>query len=230
MYVLIDADKVPFKIRRLPENVIGVTVFAKSKKTVAKVRKQAKKRHTVETVNCRRDKLSAVMVGSLKEILRQTSDAAVMLCSPRKKVKRAAAALQAVYPEAQISVYKKLPKKTKLAPETEFVADEAVCARLPEALVPMLEQKTEWPPLPVCADEVAAPPAVVLPSAANEGCPTFQAAAAFIRRNRPKKKSDLGKALSERLNLQPLAVERLLVQLAEAGHIRVDAAENVRYR
>ena len=234
-HLLLDLHSTTFKAKHIPAGMQSVSLFAKGKKQLKQALAFAAKHAAAEVYEAR--KPASALISELKNLLQSDYAVRAVLVSERKKVRQAVAALQKVYPDAELACWRKLGKKQrkklKKYYSSQEITDTPAVIPLPppsETAVPMLERKTEWPPLPVCADEVTAPPAVVLPSAADKGCPTFQAAAAFIRRNRPKKKSDLGKALSERLNLEPLAVERLLAQLAEAGHIRVDAAENVRYR
>lgn len=251
-HLLIDADRIPAKhTAKLDGHRLHF--FSKHKKVLKKQKQY----------DCYRGNVPAEIAGCLKDMLRLQDNVRAVVVSPRKKVRAAAEALQAVYPDAEVRVWRKLGKKQRArlaarlpetaAPptlpeerETAPVADstptvppldDAPAVPADDTTAPAAE--TEMPPPAPAADEETVPPpecAEVAPSEAaspalpdTADCPTFQAACAFIRKNRPKKKISLLNALCEHLNLPPLAAERLAAQLADAGKIRVDAAENVRY-
>lgn len=170
------------------------------------------------------------------DILNAHPDSRVALVSPRAKVQAAISEIQTNFPDAQIVLFKKTGKKLKSflkqkvsskteqaesttdAQENEHQAEEQFAknsiARSKEnaAVFTLLEEQAQQQQ-----------------EQASESDQEIQAALILFKKNRPKKKTDLVRLLSNTQRGNENQAHDLVIKLQQEGHIHIDAAENVRY-
>ena len=147
-----------------------------------------------------RKKAARSIAQAAAEILQHHPDARIAIASPRKKLTPHLQSLQRQYPHAVLLHKKRLGKSIRQFLKRGF--------RQPETPISGSEQRV----IERIAQEVrhAAEPL------------------ALLKKNRPKKKQDLVRLLSEHTNRED--AQRIIGELQNTGRIRIDAAENVKYR
>ncbi|XXQ69406.1 hypothetical protein ACKLNO_05975 [Neisseriaceae bacterium B1] len=173
------------------------------------------------------------IVQAALDILNAHPDSRVAVVSPRAKVQAAIADIQTQFPDAQIALFNKTGKKLKSflkqkdsqqtenkqqnseandEAEEQFAKQGIARSKENAAVFTLLEEKTQKNQ-----------------EQAEESDQEIQAALMLFKKNRPKKKTDLVRLLSDTQRSDEEQVHDLVVKLQEEGHIHIDAAENVRY-
>lgn len=137
--------------------------------------------------------------------------------------------LQRQYPYAVLLHKKRLGKSIRQflkcgfrQPETPISGSEQrVIERIAQEVRHAAEQLA--PPAPAPADTNVF---TLLPEPKSDAA--LNTALSLLKKNRPKKKQDLVRLLSEHTNRED--AQRIIGELENMGRIRIDAAENVKYR
>lgn len=173
------------------------------------------------------------IVQAALDILNAHPDSHLTIVSPRTKVQAAITNIQRDYPQAQVACFDKLGKKVKTHLQTksitrpenhvehetenceaeeQFVQEHMARSKDNATVFTLLEQEQQNQ-----AD------------ADNQADREIQAALMLFKKNRPKKKTDLVRLLSDSQRSDVSNIHDLVVKLQQEGHIHIDAAENVRY-
>lgn len=189
-------------------------------------------------------KAAAAITEAAAEILQHHPQSRIAIVSPRKKVAAAIAGLCARYPQADILYKKRLSKKARRflkhrpdAPAAITVQTEAEPAAHP------LPDSDEQHLIHTTAAHVQAAVAGIQAQSAitaepSDGQPDnpppvdaeTEAALLLLKKNRPKKKSDLVRLLTQHPQLGHTPIDDLIYTLEHSGIIRIDVAENVKYQ
>ena len=148
---------------------------------------------------------------------------------PRKKLPPHLQSLQRQYPYAVLLHKKRLGKSIRQflkcgfrQPETPISGSEQrVIERIAQEVRHAAEQLA--PPAPAPADTNVF---TLLPEPKSDAA--LNTALSLLKKNRPKKKPDLVRLLSEHTTRED--AQRIIGELENMGRIRIDAAENVKYR
>ena len=213
-HLLLDLAKSPAPKRKIP--------FAHAKVGLFVTFKAAKRMITPEEPHgiyvLPRKKAARSIAQAAADILQHQPQAQIAIVSSRKKLRPYLHQLQIKYPQARLLHKKKLGKAVR-----RFLKQ----ARQPEN--PFGEAPSEQRLIEHTAQNVQQAVAQIIPSApAGAESALIATALALLKKNRPKKKQDLLRLLTERSN--PKLAQEMLVALQSAGKIHIDAAENVRYR
>lgn len=173
------------------------------------------------------------IVQAALDILNAYPDSRVAVVSPRAKVHVAIADIQTQFPDAQIALFSKTGKKLTAflkqkdnqhpkikqqdsedndEAEEQFAKDSIARSKENAAVFTLLEEKTQQNQ-----------------QQSEENDQEIQAALMLFKKNRPKKKTDLVRLLSDTQRSDEEQIHDLVVKLQQEGHIHIDAAENVRY-
>ena len=214
-HLLLDLAKSPTPKRKIPYHRAKVGLFVTLK--AAKRMLAPEEPHSLYILPNKKAARSIAQAAA--DILQHQPQAQIAIVSPRKKLRPYLHQLQIKYPLARLLHKKKLGKATR-----QFLKQ----ARQPEKANAQTEQQliehTAQSVQQAVAQIAPAPTFAPAPSPSNN----ITTALVLLKKNRPKKKQDLLRLLTERSN--PKLAQEMLVALQSAGKIHIDAAENVRYR
>ncbi|MDD2182392.1 hypothetical protein OP500_03520 [Kingella sp. SNUBH-2017] len=235
-HLLIDTTKVQAKWRRLPVEGWRISLYG-SEKSLRRVLPQL----GAECGLCATGKPLRRIAAEAEAVLSATPAARVVLVSPRKKLKRLAKRFQAAYPQASVRYAAKFGKKlarrlqrseSDNAPHKQ---PETANAKLPLPAAPQMPAVFTPPPPPAVRaaapkqPEKTAEPVFTLLADCDLPPVNEAEVLALLKKNRPKKKAALMQLLTAKLH-SPATAALVLTRLLRSGRIRIDAAENVRYR
>ena len=211
-HLLLDLAKVKIKWRNIPFAYAKVGLFATFK--AAKRMTAPEEPHSIYVLPGKRASYS--IIAAAEEILLHHPDTRIVIVSPRKKLRAAIADLQDDYPEAELLLKKRLSKTV-----CRFIKNED-------------EPDSDWADEDNWDDETDAdelPPVFTLLHDHDVFTDTdFAAALLLLKKNRPKKKTDLVRLLAENTKHDDEHAHTIVSELQQQGVIAIDAAETVRYR
>ena len=214
-HLLLDLAKSPAPKRKIP--------FAHAKVGLFVTFKAAKRMITPEEPHgiyvLPRKKAARSIAQAAADILQHQPQAQIAIVSSRKKLRPYLHQLQIKCPQARLLHKKKLGKAVRRFLKQARQPEKAN-AQTEQQLIEHAAQSVQQ----AVAQIVPAPTFAPAPSPSNN----ITTALALLKKNRPKKKQDLLRLLTERSN--PKLAQEMLVALQSAGKIHIDAAENVRYR
>ena len=167
-----------------------------------------------------KDKFTRTILKTVKVILSGHPEAKIAVISPRGKLQKKLERLQQKYPASQIMSSSKLGKKVR----SFLYHDERPSENSPQPL--SAEEENEL--IKRVAEEIEITVGLTLPPHTEEtALPGLSDTLRQIRRNRPKKKNALLHLLTQQHGSE---ARQYLDALLEQNLIKIDAAENVRYR
>ena len=214
-HLLLDLAKSPAPKRKIPFAHAKVGLFATFK--AAKRMITPEEPHGIYVLP--RKKAARSIAQAAADILQHQPQAQIAIVSSRKKLRPYLHQLQIKYPQARLLHKKKLGKAVRRFLKQARQPEKAN-AQTEQQLIEHAAQSVQQ----AVAQIVPAPTFAPAPSPSNN----ITTALALLKKNRPKKKQDLLRLLTERSN--PKLAQEMLVALQSAGKIHIDAAENVRYR
>ena len=228
-HLLIDTVKTDAGKKYLPFGRHDVRLFA-DKKTARPFRKLAASADgtcpecgdnaALHLVIPPKDKFIRTILKTVKVILTGHPEAKIAVISPRGKLQKKLERLQQKYPAAQIISSSKLGKKAR----SFLYHDE----RPSENPLQPLSAEEENELIKRVAEEIEITVGLTLPPHTEEtALPGLSDTLRQIRRNRPKKKNALLHLLTQQHGSE---AQQYLDALLEQNLIKIDAAENVRYR
>ena len=228
-HLLIDTVKTDAGKKYLPFGRHDVRLFA-DKKTARPFRKLAASADgtcpecggnaALHLVIPPKDKFTRTILKTVKVILSGHPEAKIAVISPRGKLQKKLERLQQNYPAAQIIVSSKLGKKIR----SFLYHDERPSENPPQPL--SAEEENEL--IKRVAEEIEITVGLTPPPQTEEAAlPELSDTLRQIRRNRPKKKNALLHLLTQQHGSE---AQQYLDALLEQNLIKIDAAENVRYR
>ena len=228
-HLLIDTVKTDAGKKYLPFGRHDVRLFA-DKKTARPFRKLAASADgtcsecggnaALHLVIPPKDKFTRTILKTVKVILAGHPEAKIAVISPRGKLQKKLERLQQKYPAAQIIGSSKLGKKVR----SFLHHDERPSENPPRTL--SAEEENEL--IKRVAEEIEIAIGLTLPPQTEEAAlPELYDTLRQIRRSRPKKKSALLHLLTQQHGSE---ARQYLDALLEQNLIKIDAAENVRYR
>lgn len=247
-YLLLDLAKVPTKTRDIPFEQARLALFVRPK--AAKRLTSPEEPHGIYVLP---DKNAAhSIVQAAFEILSHHPQARLAIVSPRKKLTDLLAKLQKTYPQATIFHQKKLGKKTRRflnqqpnplvidsqsdqhhQPNQQELlaqlhAEQTACTMSNTTESASLQQTAQA--IQTMAQRYTAPNPVftLLGDTLVQPNHDISDTLVALKKNRPKKKNDLLRLLTQRCHNAEFA-EQILAGLQEQNHIQIDAAQNVRY-
>lgn len=228
-HLLIDTVKTDAGKKYLPFGRHDVRLFA-DKKTARPFRKLAASADgtcpecggnaALHLVIPSKDKFTRTILKTVKVILTGHPEAKIAVISPRGKLQKKLERLQQKYPASQIMSSSKLSKKVR----SFLYHDERPSENRPQPL--SAEKENEL--IKRVAEEIEITVGLTLPPQTEEtALPGLSDTLRQIRRNRPKKKNALLHLLTQQHGSE---AQQYLDALLEQNLIKIDAAENVRYR
>jgi len=228
-HLLIDTVKTDAGKKYLPFGRHDVRLFA-DKKTAHPFRKLAASADgtcpecggnaALHLVIPSKDKFTRTILKTVKVILTGHPEAKIAVISPRGKLQKKLERLQQKYPASQIMSSSKLSKKVR----SFLYHDERPSENRPQPL--SAEEENEL--IKRVAEEIEITVGLTLPPHTEEtALPGLSDTLRQIRRNRPKKKNALLHLLTQQHGSE---AQQYLDALLEQNLIKIDAAENVRYR
>ena len=228
-HLLIDTVKTDAGKKYLPFGRHDVRLFA-DKKTARPFRKLATSADgtcpecgsnaALHLIIPPKDKFTRTILKTVKVILSGHPEAKIAVISPRGKLQKKLERLQQKYPVAQIIGSSKLGKKVR----SFLYHDERPSENPPRTL--SAEEENEL--IKRVAEEIEITAGLTLPPHTEEtALPGLSDTLRQIRRNRPKKKNALLHLLTQQHGSE---AQQYLDALLEQNLIKIDAAENVRYR
>ena len=228
-HLLIDTVKTDAGKKYLPFGRHDVRLFA-DKKTARPFRKLAASADgtcpecggnaALHLVIPPKDKFTRTILKTVKVILTGHPEAKIAVISPRGKLQKKLERLQQKYPASQIMSSSKLSKKVR----SFLYHDERPSENRPQPL--SAEKENEL--IKRVAEEIEITVGLTLPPHTEEtALPGLSDTLRQIRRNRPKKKNALLHLLTQQHGSE---AQQYLDALLEQNLIKIDAAENVRYR
>ena len=228
-HLLIDTVKTDAGKKYLPFGRHDVRLFA-DKKTARPFRKLAASagetcpecggNAALHLIIPPKDKFTRTILKTVKVILSGHPEAKIAVISPRGKLQKKLERLQQKYPAAQIISSSKLGKKVR----SFLYHDERPSENPPQPL--SAEEENEL--IKRVAEEIEITVGLTLPPHTEEtALPGLSDTLRQIRRNRPKKKNALLHLLTQQHGSE---AQQYLDALLEQNLIKIDAAENVRYR
>ena len=228
-HLLIDTVKTDAGKKYLPFGRHDVRLFA-DKKTARPFRKLATSADgtcpecgsnaALHLVIPPKDKFTRTILKTVKVILSGHPEAKIAVISPRGKLQKKLERLQQKYPASQIMSSSKLSKKVR----SLLYHDERPSENPPQPL--SAEEENEL--IKRVAEEIEITVGLTLPPQTEEtALPGLSDTLRQIRRNRPKKKNALLHLLTQQHGSE---ARQYLDALLEQNLIKIDAAENVRYR
>ena len=167
-----------------------------------------------------KDKFTRTILKTVKVILSGHPEAKIAVISPRGKLQKKLERLQQKYPASQIMSSSKLSKKVR----SFLYHDERPSENRPQPL--SAEEENEL--IKRVAEEIEITVGLTPPPQTEEtALPGLSDTLRQIRRNRPKKKNALLHLLTQQHGSE---AQQYLDALLEQNLIKIDAAENVRYR
>ena len=167
-----------------------------------------------------KDKFTRTILKTAKVILAGHPEAKIAVISPRGKLQKKLERLQQKYPASQIIGSSKLGKKIR----SFLYHDERPSENPPQPL--SAEEENEL--IKRVAEEIEITVGLTLPPQTEDAAlPGLSDTLRQIRRNRPKKKNALLHLLTQQHGSE---AQQYLDALLEQNLIKIDAAENVRYR
>ena len=167
-----------------------------------------------------KDKFTRTILKTVKVILSGHPEAKIAVISPRGKLQKKLERLQQKYPASQILSSSKLGKKVR----SFLYHDERPSENPPQPL--SAEEENEL--IKRVAEEIEIAIGLTLPPQTEDAAlPELSDTLRQIRRSRPKKKSALLHLLTQQHGSE---ARQYLDALLEQNLIKIDAAENVRYR
>ena len=232
-HLLIDTVKTDAGKKYLPFGKHDVRLFA-DKKTARPFRKLAASADgtcpecggnaALHLVIPPKDKFTRTILKTVKVILSGHPEAKIAVISPRGKLQKKLERLQQKYPAAQIISSSKLGKKVR----SFLYHGERPSERPSENSPQPLSAEEENELIKRVAEEIEITVGLTLPPHTEEtALPGLSDTLRQIRRNRPKKKNALLHLLTQQHGSE---AQQYLDALLEQNLIKIDAAENVRYR
>ena len=239
-HLLLDLAKVRIKPRDIPFPRAKVGLFAPFK--TAKRMITPEEPHSIYVLPEKRAAHS--IITAVNEILAHHPDARIAIVSPRKKVQAALEGCQARYPNAVLLVKNRLGKsikrflkgKSSLHPAAAHRPDDSTAVPAEQDDDPMVRQAARIARQAVkqiMSEDAGTPPhkEPVFTLLQTQLCANdrdMAAALLLLKKNRPKKKQDLLRLLTQKT--PTLKAEEIVHSLQQSKQIYIDAAENVRYR
>ena len=228
-HLLIDTVKTDAGKKYLPFGRHDVRLFA-DKKTARPFRKLAASADgtcpecggnaALHLVIPPKDKFTRTILKTVKVILSGHPEAKIAVISPRGKLQKKLERLQQKYPASQILSSSKLGKKVR----SFLYHDERPSENPPQPL--SAEEENEL--IKRVAEEIEIAIGLTLPPQTEDAAlPELSDTLRQIRRSRPKKNSALLHLLTQQHGSE---AQQYLDALLEQNLIKIDAAENVRYR
>lgn len=228
-HLLIDTVKTDAGKKYLPFGRHDVRLFA-DKKTARPFRKLAASADgtcpecggnaALHLIIPPKDKFTRTILKTVKVILSDHPEAKIAVISPRGKLQKKLERLQQKYPVSQIMSSSKLGKKVR----SFLYHDERPSENRPQPL--STEEENEL--IKRVAEEIEITVGLTPPPQTEEtALPGLSDTLRQIRRNRPKKKNALLHLLTQQHGSE---AQQYLDALLEQNLIKIDAAENVRYR
>ena len=228
-HLLIDTVKTDAGKKYLPFGRHDVRLFA-DKKTARPFRKLAASADgtcsecggnaALHLVIPPKDKFTRTILKTVKVILAGHPEAKIAVISPRGKLQKKLERLQQKYPASQIIGSSKLGKKVR----SFLYHDERPSENPPRTL--SAEEENEL--IKRVAEEIEITVGLTPPPQTEEtALPGLSDTLRQVRRNRPKKKNALLHLLTQQHGSE---AQQYLDALLEQNLIKIDAAENVRYR
>ena len=228
-HLLIDTVKTDAGKKYLPFGRHDVRLFA-DKKTARPFRKLAASADgtcsecggnaALHLVIPPKDKFTRTILKTVKVILAGHPEAKIAVISPRGKLQKKLERLQQKYPASQIIGSSKLGKKVR----SFLYHDERPSENPPRTL--SAEEENEL--IKRVAEEIEITVGLTPPPQTEEAAlPGLSDTLRQVRRNRPKKKNALLHLLTQQHGSE---AQQYLDALLEQNLIKIDAAENVRYR
>ena len=228
-HLLIDTVKTDAGKKYLPFGRHDVRLFA-DKKTARPFRKLAASADgtcpecggnaALHLVIPPKDKFTRTILKTVKVILSGHPEAKIAVISPRGKLQKKLERLQQKYPASQILSSSKLGKKVR----SFLYHDERPSENPPQPL--SAEEENEL--IKRVAEEIEIAIGLTLPPQTEDAAlPELSDTLRQIRRSRPKKKNALLHLLTQQHGSE---AQQYLDALLEHNLIKLDAAENVRYR
>ena len=228
-HLLIDTVKTDAGKKYLPFGRHDVRLFA-DKKTARPFRKLAASADgtcpecgsnaALHLIIPPKDKFTRTILKTVKVILSGHPEAKIAVISPREKLQKKLERLQQKYPASQIMSSSKLGKKVR----SFLYHDERPSENPSQPL--SAEEENEL--IKRVAEEIEITAGLTLPPHTEEtALPGLSDTLRQIRRNRPKKKNALLHLLTQQHGSE---AQQYLDALLEQNLIKIDAAENVRYR
>ena len=228
-HLLIDTVKTDAGKKYLPFGRHDVRLFA-DKKTARPFRKLAASadgtcpecggNDALHLIIPPKDKFTRTILKTVKVILSGHPEAKIAVISPRGKLQKKLERLQQKYPASQILSSSKLGKKVR----SFLYHDERPSENPPQPL--SAEEENEL--IKRVAEEIEIAIGLTLPPQTEDAAlPELSDTLRQIRRSRPKKKSALLHLLTQQHGSE---AQQYLDALLEQNLIKIDAAENVRYR
>lgn len=226
-FILLDLAK-SGKIKKIPYKHGRVCLFV--------TLKQAKKLITPDEPHAvyvlPNKKTSNSILQAALDILNSHPHEDMVIISPRTKLQTAITELQITHPQAKITSFSKVGKKFKTFIKTKNQKNEAsaTCSIADDKPISMTtndgtthqSEKNHHVFQLINDTELADQPKI------RDTATT--AALLLLKKNRPKKKNDLTRLLSDNLNETAEDIQKLITTLQNEGYIHIDIAENVRYQ
>ena len=232
-HLLLDLAKSPTPKRKIPFAHAKVGLFATFK--AAKRMITPEEPHSIYVLPSKKAARSIAQAAA--DILQHQPQAHIAIVSARKKLRLYLHSLQIKYPQANLLYKKKLGKsvrqflKQARQPENERSGFQRSPNPKPQSEQQVIEHAAHSVQQAVAQIAPRKPASQVFTLLATQEAqskPSIAATLALLKKNRPKKKQDLVRLLTERSN--PQLAQEMLAELQRAGKIHIDAAENVRYR
>lgn len=233
-HLFLDLAKVPTKSRNIPFKHARVALFAPFK--MAKKLITPDEPHAIYILPKKKTSNSVFMAAV--EILSIHADAKIAMVSPRKKWLKISQKLQKRFPHAQIMLKTKINKKVH-----RFLKQSSIASINPadqvdpddiniQAISEQIQQAVSSMMAPTQTDTPSKSPEIFTLLETAELTPHqpaihLEPLLAILKKNRPKKKTDLIRLLSNTLKNQD--PQHILEALQREKMISIDVAENVRY-
>lgn len=238
-HLLLDTAKLKTKTADIPFKHARVGILATFK--------QAKKLITPDEPHAiyvlPEEKAATAITQAAADILQHQPAARLAIVSPRKKIAAAAEQLREQYPQAEILHKKRLSKKVRLflkqradsiagKPDNNTAGNdddaETELIRNAATLIQAAARQTQTPP-PVFTLEHSSD-TDEREADTVQSDPDIAAALLLLKKNRPKKKTDLVRLFAQNPNINADQAHELIGKLESENIIRIDAAENVKYQ
>ena len=230
-HLLLDLAKVRIKPRDIPFHRAKVGLFAPFK--TAKRMITPEEPHSIYVLPEKRAAHS--IIAAVNEILAHHPDARIAIVSPRKKVQAALEGCQARYPNAVLLVKNRLGKSIKrfLKSKSSLHTAAAPAEQDDDPMVRQAARIARQAVKQIMSEDAGTPPhkEPVFTLLQTQLCANdrdMAAALLLLKKNRPKKKQDLLRLLTQKT--PTLKAEEIVHSLQQSKQIYIDAAENVRYR
>ncbi|MDO4434600.1 MAG: hypothetical protein Q4B82_08490 [Alysiella sp.] len=243
-YLLLDLAKIHVANKRIPYQHARVGLMVKLKQ--AKHLISPEEPHSVYVLP--EKKAAKSIIQATADILHIHPNAHIAIVSPRKKLPPLITELAQQHPHAHILLSHKVSKNVRRFLKTPFLENilneqniieetaqpiqAATDPMLPETTTPIAETTHDEGEAKIIHETLGQYPrdtVFTLLSDNREDDQELIAALRMLKKNRPKKKTDLVRLLSNHIHNNLQQTQALVIKLQAEGIIKIDAAENVRY-